>query len=362
MIAALGDEERKQFRAAETATEINRVAKEDDAKPKRKLDDVECYYCRKKGHLAKHCKKRKREKSGKTVMKVQGSTESLLIVDLNIGGAIRKCFLDGGASVSLVRPEKLREMDDVIALREKKTTLRAANGSKMVANAIAQVEMRLDNRTFLVELLVTSDLPPSNYDVLIGLDTLQKGRICVNYGTGTVSVNAITQELDHDFRRLVEQYEDVLVERLDKGVGKARVPEMTIKVDTNKPASYRRNYRMSPEEKEALEKEVAKMLEAGVIEPTGEDALRKGWNSPVLLVRKKSGEYRFCVDFRKLNEVTYTRSTDLCLASWNLWKERRRQASFLSWILHLAIGKSLWLRNLARILPSKPTVSSTSLR
>ena len=304
VVAALGDEERKQFRTAEATAEINRVAKDGASKPRRKLEDIECYYCGRRGHLVKHCKKRKREQSGKTVMKVQGGKESLLIVDLDIGGSVRKCFLDGGASVSLVRPEKLREMD-VVALREEETTLRAANGSKMKASAVAQVEMRFGNRTFLVELLVTDDLPLSNYDVLIGLDTLQKGRICVNYGNGTVYVNAITQELDEDFRRVVEQYEDVLVERLDKDVGKARVPEMVIKVDSSKPPSYRRNYRMTPEEREALEKEVAKMLETGVIEPTGEDALRKGWNSPVLLVRKKSGDFRFCVDFRKLNEVTY---------------------------------------------------------
>ena len=48
-----------------------------------------------------------------------------------------------------------------------------------------------------------------------------------------------------------------------------------------------------------VKKQVTDMLEQGVIEPSNSP-----WSSPIVLVCKKDGSYRFCVDYCLLNKAT----------------------------------------------------------
>lgn len=61
----------------------------------------------------------------------------------------------------------------------------------------------------------------------------------------------------------------------------------------------RRPYRVSQTERGVIQREVDEMLKRDVIEPSSSP-----WASPIVLVKKKDGSWRFCVDYRHLNKIT----------------------------------------------------------
>ena len=98
-------------------------------------------------------------------------------------------------------------------------------------------------------------------------------------------------------RDLVLKYRDVLA--LDNSeLGSTDVVEHRIETGSSKPIKVP-PHRISPARIPIIQEKIRKMLERGVIQPS-----RSPYSAPIELQKKKDGSWRFCVDYRKLNDVT----------------------------------------------------------
>ncbi|XP_034565106.1 uncharacterized protein LOC117830889 isoform X3 [Notolabrus celidotus] len=156
--------------------------------------------------------------------------------------------------------------------------------------------------------------------------------------------------VDHDLSHLSED-EQLQVRSICKSEvfqetpGRTNLVEHTIVVKED--ASVRRlSYRIPERLLVALKKEVDLMLSLGIIE-----ASKSEWCNPVVLVPKKDGSIRFCIDFRYLNSISlfdsyptpriddllerlgkakYLTTLDLCKGYWQvpLTEQSRKLTAF----------------------------------
>jgi len=82
-------------------------------------------------------------------------------------------------------------------------------------------------------------------------------------------------------------------------LGELKATTHHIKLTPDAKPVYSAPYRAGPHRRLEIEKQVKKMLDLGVIEPSDAE-----WSFPVVVVPKPGGHFRLCVDYRRLNERT----------------------------------------------------------
>lgn len=83
-----------------------------------------------------------------------------------------------------------------------------------------------------------------------------------------------------------------------KELGCCKLTEMDIQLHDKTPVVYR-PYRLSYSEREVVRDILKELEDSGIIRESCSE-----YASPILLVKKKTGDYRLCIDFRSLNKKT----------------------------------------------------------
>lgn len=108
----------------------------------------------------------------------------------------------------------------------------------------------------------------------------------------------LTEDQKTQVRRLLHEYRDCFADKLIEP-GKLVGFEATIPLEPGTQPLYTKDYRRPPKEHQQLKEDTREMLQQKVIEPSDGP-----WSSPPVYVPKKTGERRFCVNYRRLNSKT----------------------------------------------------------
>jgi hypothetical protein len=250
-------------------------------------------------------------------------------------------LIDPGATLSYITP-KIVESNKLKRLKHAKSWLvQLATGTKRkVIDYISDFEFSLDGQTIRTDLNI---LPLGSYDMIIGMDWLERHKEILNCYTkilsykddsGTtrttqgipkpVSVRQISaMQLKKCVRKGCQVYaiqvtslaekkdkpklEDFVVLRDFRDMFVDEIPELpprreidfSIDLLPGSAPISKAPYRMSLPELTELKIQLQELLDKEYIRPSVSP-----WGAPVLFVKKKDGTLRLCIDYRQLNKMT----------------------------------------------------------
>ena len=236
-----------------------------------------------------------------------------------------KCtmLVDTGATATVVRDGLVKLMPH--ACMPHSGVLKTVSGATLPVVCAAAVKIRLGQADEFVHRVLVADIVD---DCVLGMDFLRKHGYVINAGAGTVQVGPEVQvDREHELCGMGEettaqlapvlenvaqrvpvgqaqQATDVLLKFSDIFAANKKVmgyfAGVSHNIDVGGCAPLKQApRRLPPHRLGEVDEMVAQMEEMGVIEPSSSP-----WASPIVLVKKKDGSTRFCIDYRKLNDIT----------------------------------------------------------
>ncbi|KAL7863381.1 hypothetical protein SRHO_G00123650 [Serrasalmus rhombeus] len=204
----------------------------------------------------------------------------------------RTSLLPGVAMTGIVEPHP--PSTSALAIARTLTTVHDGQGLVRVVNPSPE-PVSLAGGCPLGQVFSLSGRPQEEY-TLVSVAATSSASSCPTPAVD-LSHTCLTPSEIPQLETLLKDFADVFSSH-PYDYGRTDLTHHAINTGDAKPIKLR-PYRASPATQVLLQQEVDKLLEHGIIEES-----HSPWSAPVVLVRKKDGTHRFCVDYRRLNAVT----------------------------------------------------------
>lgn len=237
--------------------------------------------------------------------------DSRIFLDIDIQGIRMKGLLDTGATVSILGKGCREFVSDAnIEIIPMWANVKTAGGKQYRIIGKINVPIRFGNKIQPMFIYLCPDLEQIMY---LGVDFFRVFELAPEMlNLAEVNVENFQQEFiqsgrEHRLKPHVlnqeqqEKLDEVIKEFYtfeEKGLGRTELEKHSIKLIEGAVPVKDRHYPISPAVQEIMYKEIDNMLQLGVIEES-----ESPWSNRTTLVRKP-GKNRFCLDARKLNDLT----------------------------------------------------------
>ncbi|XP_058064691.1 uncharacterized protein LOC131214326, partial [Anopheles bellator] len=280
-----------------------------------KNDGPKCFKCSAFGHRAKDCTETGRKHPSTKVSTVQCINKANPSMALKILGRDFKAVVDTGSEVTLIRRDAWAQLFKDGG-QMKASTMQVCGYGGEISTVDGEVKLNtiIDDESYDIRFYIVPNTA-INVQLLIGMDFLNE----VNYAITPDGVKVKKYHLPNDeterceaewIRCIAEVVDDKelsapypfrgdikkMVENYHPKESVVATNTLTIRMKDDE-ITCDNPRRLAPLEKEVVKKQIDEWMKNGIIQPSESE-----YASPVVVVPKKDGSYRVCVDYRQINK------------------------------------------------------------